>query len=78
MSLLNKVVQMLDIVAPLVSHCPHVFNKQEIEMIKHPKTKFIHARVNVETHEEFVAKAEPLGGVSAVIREWIEKFIKSN
>ncbi len=47
-------------------------------MARVKQDKFIHARVNAETHQEFVAKAEPLGGVSAVLRQWIEKFIKSN
>ena len=39
------------------------------------RDKFIHARVDAETHKKFADKAEPLGGVSAVIREWITKFI---
>lgn len=47
-------------------------------MAKVAKDKFIHARVDAGTHQEFAAKAEPLGGVSEVIRSWIEKFIKSN
>lgn len=47
-------------------------------MARITKDKFIHTRVDAETHQEFVTKAEPLGGVSAVVREWINQFIKGN
>jgi len=59
----------------------HVINKQEIGMgqIKEIKQdKFIHARVDAETHRQFVEKVKPLGGVSAVIKEWINKFINQS
>lgn len=44
-------------------------------MTKIVRDKFIHARVDAKTHEEFVAKAGPFGGVSELIREWINQFI---
>lgn len=44
-------------------------------MAKVAKDKFIHARVDAETHKEFVAQAGPFGGVSELIRSWINQFI---
>jgi len=48
----------------------------QIKEIK--QDKFIHARVDAETHRQFVEKVKPLGGVSAVIKEWINKFINQS
>jgi hypothetical protein len=45
-------------------------------MAKIAKDKFIHTRVDSETHRQFIEKSEPLGGVSTVLRAWIDQFIK--
>lgn len=46
-------------------------------MTKNAKDKFIHTRVDTETHQQFAKLAEPFGGVSVVLRAWIDKFIKN-
>jgi hypothetical protein len=45
-------------------------------MAKIAKDKFVHTRVDAQTHQLFMEKSEPLGGVSTVLRAWIDQFIK--
>ena len=43
-----------------------------------PKDKYITIRVDAETHEKFHEQSESWGGVSAVIRAWIEASLAAD